>query len=242
MLAQKLKIPIITVSQLNRNIENRSHKEPMLSDLKESGCISSENNIKLSLNMILEVQVVSLIKNNPIINSCNNKNVLDRLKKILQTFKTKNLISIKNKYLFEKTRNKKSLKLTFNHKALNTNTWIRENQILPLTRTSILINTKKNLVRQKYIQKIVFTSYSKSYDINKDNYPNIISEDNILHNSIEQDADIIIILYEMQNIKYTQNSNGEKIIDLKISKNRNGQTGYCQLLFETHTNIFKNIN
>lgn len=79
VLAREFNIPIIALSQLSRNVENRIDKKPVLSDLRESGSIEQDadlvlllyrnqsysNNENLSNNQITEL-IIAKQRNGPI--------------------------------------------------------------------------------------------------------------------------------------------------------------------------------
>ena len=59
--------------------------------------------------------------------------------------------------------------------------------------------------------------------------------------AIEQDADIVILLYRED--YYGENENNDltnSVADLRVAKNRNGSTGSCRLIFQREFTRFKN--
>ena len=68
------------------------------------------------------------------------------------------------------------------------------------------------------------------YDLTVDRLHNFVAEDVIVHNSIEQDADLVMFIYRDE--YYDKESEREGIADLIISKHRNGGLGTVELTFQ----------
>nr|WCH54810.1 replication helicase subunit [Hypnea edeniana] len=239
--AQILKIPIIVLSQLNRRIETRINKKPLLSDLKESGCISYKfliiinykHKINIIFNHYLNTYITSYIKQ-----KIKKNHLFNYLKYIPNS---KNKIDLFIEYVFiYKINYHQQLQLTENHPILKYNRWVKTRYI----EENHTINHYKNIIKKihKRIKSnhiyINFFYNSLVYEISKKEYCNFNYQKIILHNSIEQDADIIIMLYS--NTSSNENKNfSKKIIDINILKNRNGITGSLQLLFNLSSTKFK---
>lgn len=79
------------------------------------------------------------------------------------------------------------------------------------------------------IQKINVTSLQIVFDLECKPLCNFISNNFIVHNSIEQDADLVIMLYRES--YYTQETRSRDFTEVIIAKHRNGPTGTFQLKF-----------
>ena len=225
ILARDLHIPVIVLSQLNRNVENRVNKRPLLSDLRESGCINGQS-------------VVILKKYDNLISKSKLKNV--NLPIIINTKFQNNHIKFKTKQYNYSLQNIYSevIYSTHNHLLLTYNGWKKNDRIK-------YFNPIQFILKQENIYIFLFDLINKIYlSLKEIVYDKEISEltsftiNNglILHNSIEQDADLVLLLY--REAYYNKNTNN--ITEIIIAKHRNGPIGTAELDFNTELAAFEN--
>jgi replicative DNA helicase len=77
------------------------------------------------------------------------------------------------------------------------------------------------------------------FDLTVPNLHNFVANDIIVHNSIEQDADLIMMIYRDE--YYNPDSPDRGIAELLITKHRNGPTGVIKLLFKPEFTQFLNL-
>lgn len=231
ILAQQLNIPVIVLSQLNRNIENRMNKQPLLSDLKESGCI--DKNQLIITDMTYQIHVKYFLY---------RKSIHYLYQALVNAVNLKIYASYKHNYKIQLTS--LNINITSNHQILSRKRWLREDKILEdeLVYTNLPINVQQtcNYI-MSYMNSLYFSEYSQTYDLVLPRYRSFISNHVTLHNSIEQDADIVMILHKNLE-KHESQVRNSIVIDITLCKNRNGPTGSCKFLFIPENTYFQNFN
>ncbi|HLP89802.1 MAG TPA: replicative DNA helicase [Nostocaceae cyanobacterium] len=263
-LARELSVPVIALSQLSRGVEARTNKRPMLSDLRESGCLTGDSLITLA-DSGLQVPIRELIGKSGFAVWALNENTMQLEKGIVS-----NAFSTGIKPVFSlTTRLGRKIKATANHKFLTINGWKRLDELaigdklaLP---NQIIQNTPKQealaiiksagtatIVKSEHLQKSVNSDIywdeiiaiapdgeEEVYDLTVPVHHNFVANNIIVHNSIEQDADLVLMLYRDE--YYSPDTPDRGIAEVIIAKHRNGPTGTVKLLFEPQFTKFKNL-
>ncbi|MTJ31263.1 replicative DNA helicase [Aphanizomenon sp. UHCC 0183] len=230
-LARELSVPIIALSQLSRGVEARTNKRPMLSDLRESGCLAGDSLVTLA-DTGLQVPIKELVGKSDFAVWGLNENTMKLERAIVS-----NAFSTGIKPVFTlTTRLGREIRATGNHKFLTINGWKRLDELNLQQQLIALANSD---TYWDEVISIELDGEEEVFDLTVDKLHNFIANNIIVHNSIEQDADIVMMLYRDE--YYSPDTPDRGIAEVIIAKHRNGPTGTIKLLFDPQFTKFKNL-
>jgi replicative DNA helicase len=77
------------------------------------------------------------------------------------------------------------------------------------------------------------------YDLTVPELHNFVAGNIIVHNSIEQDADVVLFVYRED--YYVEDTDRQNIADILVAKHRHGSTGTVSLFFRKELTQFRDL-
>ncbi len=248
-LARELNIPVLALAQLSRAVESRQSKVPQLSDLRESGCLTGETPVYLPDSGTYKAIEQLVGQSGFRVLALNTEMWQLEPCRVSRAFAT----GYKPVYRMT-TRLGRTIRATANHQFLTMQGWQRLDELssgmrialprhLPgptqLVGSAQLAKLAQSDVYWDKIISIEPDGEDEVYDLTVEGLHNFVAGDIVLHNSIEQDSDIVMFIY--RDDVYNPESEKKSIADIIIAKHRNGPVGEISLYFQANQTRFRDL-
>jgi len=141
-----------------------------------------------------------------------------------------------------KTKSGRTIKASGNHKFLTKEYW-QPLEKLETEQEVATINQQKNPeIYWDKIQSITPLKAEEVYDATVEGAHNFIANDICVHNSLEQDSDVVMLLYREDRDKLDTTVEEQNTVEVMIAKHRNGPLGNIKLKFDPEKVSFRDID
>ncbi len=228
ILAKELSVPVIALSQLNRSLEQRADRRPVMSDLRE--CVPGDTLVDLDDGS--QVAIQDLVGQQPNVLSLNAKN------KIISTLSEKVWYVGEKPVFAVQFVSGRVFRGTAQHRLLTKDAWKTIEELIPGDR---LASVQNNDLFWDSIESIDPVGVMEVYDLTVPETGSWLADGIVTHNSgaIEQDADLIAFIYRDE--VYDEASKDKGIAEIIIRKQRNGPIGDFKVTFIGHLTKFENF-
>ncbi len=234
-LAKELSTPVVVLSQLSRAVESRSDKRPQLADLRESGCLDGNTEVTdVDTGKVWTLRQLANLGSEKVLPRLLSMNLRGRL--VPQTPVKVFHSGIKTLHQL-KTRLNCQIAATGNHPFLTRQGWKSLDDLQ--LEEDIAIAIHDEILWDPIVSIEDYQDQVDVFDIEMPRHHNFVANQIVVHNSIEQDADIVVMLYRPE--YYDPNTTERGIAEVIIAKHRNGPTGTVKLLFESQFTQFRNL-
>ncbi len=229
-LARELNIPILCPCQLSRKVEDRAGHRPMMSDLRESGCLTGETEIvDATTGKVYTMQELAENKMQLTIQAVNKKQELGKHQMVKVFYSGKKTV-----YALE-TMGSKKIRASANHPFLTSDgKWVALENLKPQMPIATLV---KGNIHWDPIASITQEGEEDVFDATVDVVHNFAANEIIVHNSIEQDSDLVAFLLRRD---YYDPNDKPGMAELIVGKNRHGSIGSVNLTFVKELGQFRN--